>query len=113
MGKRNEIPDCTCDGSYPFKGGIRCLTCAPLTDMELHRLERARESGKVKPPSWWRPFKMPTKPAVDLRQKYPPYVLAMFTRQSDPFLEWNLPDAAESTAQYVREFCELNNLKGA
>jgi len=105
---RDDYKECAiCGKRYKDHSLVRC---EPATELELRRIRRARETGKCKNPSWYKVPALPKRTKPDLRQKYPSYVMAFFTRQSDPFLEWKLPEAAESTVQYVREFNRLNNL---
>ena len=96
-----------CGKMYKDHGMLRC---SPASDLELHRIRMARETGKVKNPSWWKRSELPRKAVMDFAQRFPASVRAMFTRQSDPFLDWKLPDVCENTRQYVAEFCELNHL---
>ena len=86
------------------------LRCYPATDLELHKMRRAREQGKAPKISWYHPPKLPPAFKPDLSQQFPPSVRAMFTRQSDPSLDWTFPTANDNLADYIREFESLNNL---
>ena len=86
--------------------GFRCY---PATALELHKMRRAREQGKAPKISWYHSPKLPPAFEPDMKQAFPAFVRSLFTRQSDPFLEWNLPEA-DNLADYIREFESLNNL---
>ena len=83
MKKSDYVPCAVCGNMYKDHSILRC---EPATELELARIRRARETGKVKNPSWYR---VPALPAIP-------------------------GDAdAKSTVQYVRAFEKLNGLKQA
>lgn len=95
------------------------MRCEPATEIELLRIERARATGKVKAPTWYRPAKMPAPIKYDLKQAYPAEVRALFTRQSDTWLDgFSKQDVRDAKLakitdpiEYVREFERLKGLR--
>lgn len=59
---------CTCRECAASK-----LRSEPPTELELHRMQRARETGKAKNPAWYKVPAMPKPFAPDYRQYLPPH----------------------------------------
>ena len=87
------------------------IRCEPATDLELQRIQRARETGKAPKPSWYTAPSLPAARVHSIKQKFPGYVLAMFTKQSNPGLEREFPNGAKNAKAYVKLYDRMNHLQ--
>lgn len=102
-----------------------CKECARAklnpepSDLQFHQLRRARETGKVKNPPWYKCPSMPAPFKPQLSQKYPSW--CMPARALDPWLDpvgrfygtGNHVETpkGETTAEYVASFDRLMHFK--
>ncbi len=83
------------------------LRDTPATDLELYRIKRARETGKVKNPTWYKVPKLPEPFKPDFRQFFPAHCRP--NPISAPVL--TIPQGEfKTTAEYVAAFEKANSL---
>lgn len=64
----NQQHTAECGCAVKHHEGLRCW---PATELEIHRMQRARETGKSKPPSWWKRSALPATWQPDFRRYLP------------------------------------------
>lgn len=113
---QQHTAECSC--AIKHHEGLRCW---PATELEIHRIQRARETGKAPKPSWYVVPRMPAGFKPDYRQYLPPHCRrGPGEVQSDTWLDMKayrqgmnrkpyLP--TDSLLEYIRAYEEQKGLR--
>lgn len=90
------------------------MRCEPATELELHKIRRARETGKARNPTWYRTPSMPAPFKPQLAWKLPAHVLAAMSKLDiDTWPSNFAPRRYDDPKEYIRAFEAAKRLKGA